>query len=109
MRWRRAAADAYVRVTREEMSRQKDSKDLLQEIPGIGPNLARHLREIGFNDPSELRNQDAERMYAQLCEHHGQSLDRCVLYAFRCAVYYASNDEHNPELLKWWHWKDRAL
>jgi len=91
------------------MSQQKVSKDLLQDIPGIGPTLARHLREIGFNDPSELRNQDAERMYAQMCEQHGRSVDRCVLYAFRCAVYYASNDEHDPELLKWWHWKDRAL
>jgi hypothetical protein len=91
------------------MPRQKDSKDLLQDIPGIGPNLARHLRKIGFNDPSELRNQDAERMYARLCEHEGRSMDRCVLYAFRCAVYYASNEEQDPELLKWWHWKDRTL
>ncbi len=24
-----------------------------------------------------------------------------LLYVFRCAVYYASNDIHNPELLKW--------
>jgi hypothetical protein len=21
-------------------------------------------------------------------------------------VYYASNAEHDPELLKWWNWKD---
>jgi hypothetical protein len=91
------------------MSRHKISRDLLQDIPGIGPNLAQHLRDIGINDPSDLRNQDAERMYAQLCGHHGRSLDRCVLYAFRCAVYYASNEEHDLELLKWWHWKDKAL
>ena len=91
------------------MSRQKNSKDSLQDIPGIGPNLAQHLREIGFNEPSELRNQDAERMYAQLCEHHGRGIDRCVLYAFRCAVNYASHEEQDPELLKWWHWKDRVI
>ena len=90
------------------MPRHKKSKDLLQNIPGIGPNLAEHLREIGFNDPSELRNQDPERMYARLCEYHGGTLDRCVLYAFRCAVYYASNEKRDPELLKWWHWKDGA-
>jgi len=88
------------------MSRHEKSGDLLQDIPGIGPNLARHLREIGLNEPAELRNQDAEQMYARLCEHHGGSVDRCVLYAFRCAVYYASNEEHDPELLKWWRWKD---
>ena len=33
--------------------------------------------------------------------------DRCVLYAFRCAVYYASHTTHDPNLLKWWNWKDR--
>ena len=28
-----------------------------------------------------------------------------MLYVFRCALYYASNDIHDPELLKWWNWK----
>jgi Pathogenicity locus len=31
-----------------------------------------------------------------------------MLYIFRSAVYYASNDSHDPELLKWWNWKDRV-
>jgi hypothetical protein len=35
-------------------------------------------------------------------------VDRCVLYVFRCAVYFASEAEHDPELLKWWNWKDAA-
>ncbi|MFL5589918.1 MAG: helix-hairpin-helix domain-containing protein [Ktedonobacteraceae bacterium] len=30
----------------------------------------------------------------------------CSFYVFRCAVYYASNDIHDAELLKWWNWKD---
>ncbi len=25
---------------------------------------------------------------------------------FRCAVYFASSEKHDPELLKWWNWKD---
>nr|WP_321429915.1 helix-hairpin-helix domain-containing protein [uncultured Methanolobus sp.] len=29
-----------------------------------------------------------------------------MLYVFREAVYFASNEEHDPELLKWWNWKD---
>jgi hypothetical protein len=36
-------------------------------------------------------------------------VDRCMLNVFRCAVYYASNDIHDPELLKWWNWKDKSL
>jgi hypothetical protein len=31
-----------------------------------------------------------------------------ILYVFRCAVYCASNENHDPELLKWWNWKDEA-
>ncbi len=89
--------------------RSKRPRDTLQEIPGIGPNLAGHIREVGFTDASELRDQDPELMYERLCEIQGRSLDRCVLYAFRCAVYYASHDAHDPELLKWWNWKDRTL
>jgi hypothetical protein len=27
-----------------------------------------------------------------------------MLYVFRCAVYYASNETHEPERLKWWNW-----
>jgi hypothetical protein len=92
-----------------DMGRAKRHRDMLQEIPGIGPNLAHHIREIGFTDPSELRDQDPEWMYERLCEIQGRSLDKCVLYAFRCAVYYASHEVHDPELLKWWNWKDRAL
>ncbi len=30
-----------------------------------------------------------------------------VLYMSRCALYFAENTVHDPELLKWWHWKDR--
>jgi len=66
------------------------------------------LRDIGINDPSELRGRDPEGMYEALCRHEGHRIDRCVLYAFRCAVYYASSDSHDPELLKWWNWKESA-
>ncbi len=80
-----------------------------QTIPGIGPNMADDLIDLGFSNASELRDQDPERMYSDLCELRGQEMDRCVLYVFRCAVYFVSNDSHDPKLLKWWSWKDRAL
>lgn len=46
-------------------------------------------------------------MYERLSELQGAQ-DRCVLYVFRCAVYYASTPQPEPELLRWWNWKDRA-
>ena len=33
--------------------------------------------------------------------------EKCVLYVFRLAVYYANNEVHEPEKLKWWYWKDK--
>lgn len=81
----------------------------LESIPGIGPSLGRDLRDLGYADVPDLRRADPERMYARLIELRGRYQDPCVLYAFRCAVYYASTKDPEPELLKWWAWKDRVL
>ncbi len=85
------------------------STTTFETIPGIGPNLAQDLRDLGFSDAAELRGQDPEQMFEDLCQLRAQRVDRCVLYAFRCAVYFASNESHETELLKWWNWKDRTL
>ena len=47
-----------------------------------------------------------EQLYQQLCVQQGQHVDRCMLYVFRCGVYFASHKKHDPEKLKWWNWKD---
>jgi hypothetical protein len=79
----------------------------LSRIPGVGPSLASDLWLLGVSTIAELRGLDPEALYTNLCERVGQHVDRCVLYVFRCAVYFASENEHDPELLKWWNWKDR--
>jgi hypothetical protein len=81
----------------------------LESIPSIGPSLAKDLRDLGYRDVPDLRGADPEQMYARLHTLRGQRQDPCVLYAFRCAVYYASMKERDPELLKWWAWKDRPF
>jgi Pathogenicity locus len=82
--------------------------DELQAIPGIGPSMAQDLRDLGIFAVGDLQGQDPELMYKRLCLIHGMDIDRCVLYVFRCAVYFASEQEHDPELLKWWNWQDGA-
>ena len=82
--------------------------DDLQSIPGVGPSIAQDLRDLGFGKVADLARKDAERMYEDLCRLRGGHIDRCVLYVFRCATYFADNDTHDPELLKWWTWKDRS-
>ena len=81
--------------------------DDLQSIPGIGPSMAQDLRDLGYFRVSDLKGQNPELMYKRLKQMHGMQIDPCVLYVFRCAVYYATEEVHEPELLKWWVWKDR--
>jgi len=78
----------------------------VQRIPGVGPSIAADLHLLGIHDVAELRGRNPETLYADLCRDVGHHVDRCVLYVFRCAVYYASEAKHDPELLKWWNWKD---
>jgi hypothetical protein len=78
----------------------------LQQIPGVGPSVAKDLNELGIAGISDLRGRNAESLYQKLCKLRGEKQDRCVLYVFRCAIYYASEKKHDPELLKWWNWKD---
>ena len=80
----------------------------LQQIPGVGPSIARDLQALGVQRVSDLAGADPEALYERLCTLRGQHIDRCVLYVFRCAVYFASNDVHDPERLRWWSWKDAS-
>ena len=85
------------------------SPDELQTIPGIGPSIAIDLRELGYRRISDLRGANPQAMYDRLIRLRGVHQDRCVLYVFRCAVYYASRSRHDPERLKWWNWSDANL
>jgi hypothetical protein len=78
----------------------------LQTIPGIGKSIAEDLWHLGIRKVTDLRGKDPERLYRKRCVQEGAPIDRCLLYTFRCAVYFASHKNHDPELLKWWNWKD---
>jgi predicted RecB family nuclease len=84
-------------------------KDELQEIPGVGTAIAQDLRQIGITTVDQLRGNDPQKLYERLCDFQAQPVDRCMLYVLRSAVYYASNSDPDPELLKWWNWKDREM
>jgi hypothetical protein len=77
----------------------------LEDIPGVGTKIARDLRDLGLNSVKDLQGQNPEELYSRLMALRGCPVDRCVLYVFRCAVYYARNGR-NPDKLKWWNWKD---
>ena len=78
----------------------------LESIPGVGKAVAADLRGMGYRQVADLKGKDPEAMYEKLCRMQGMKIDRCMLYTFRCAVYFASKKKHDPEKLKWWNWKD---
>jgi hypothetical protein len=85
--------------------KQKAVKDF-QRIPGVGRQIAEDLWDLGYQAVIDLRGENPQAMYDALCVKMRMRVDRCMLYVFRCAVYFASHKEHDPELLKWWKWKD---
>ncbi len=78
----------------------------LQDIPGVGPSIASDLVSMGITRVAQLKGKSPEALYKKLAAMTGGYQDPCVLYTFRCAVYYASNSNHDPEKLKWWNWKN---
>jgi len=78
----------------------------LRTIPGVGKAIAEDLWDLGIRQPGDLKNANPRELYDQLCDLRQMPIDRCMLYVFRCAVYFASTPHPQPELLKWWHWKD---
>lgn len=80
----------------------------LQRIPGVGKTVAKDLYRLGFHSVSSLKSQDPQQLYEDHCIEMGCQVDRCMLYTFRCAVYFATEENPDPSLLKWWAWKDPA-
>ena len=79
----------------------------LEQIPGVGKTIARDMLNIGIRSIDDLKGRQAQQLYDRLCAFKASPVDRCMLYVFRCAIYYASNTDHDPELLKWQNWKDK--
>ena len=80
----------------------------LSKIPGVGKSLATDLWNIGIKSIADLNGQNPDKLYDLSNAYAGTIQDKCVLYVFKCAVYYADTPaiQHEAEKLKWWYWKD---
>ncbi len=70
----------------------------LEQIPNVGPSLARSLGLAGIERPSALRGKDPYRLYDKLCKRTGVRHDPCVLDVFISAVCYMEGGPPRP----WW-------
>lgn len=89
-------------------------KDFLR-IPGVGKPIAKDLMHLGFNpiaigSVADLKGQHAETLYVLHNDLRGEVQDICMLYTFRCAIYFAETPPAKQEIekLKWWHWMDKV-
>ncbi len=79
----------------------------LRQIPGVGRETETDLRALGVEEVEQLVGLDPDALFSRLAHHQGGYTDRCNLYVYRCAIYYAEGGR-DPDLLKWWKWKDAA-
>ena len=81
----------------------------MKQIPGVGVSIANDLYNIGIRSVAQLKGKDPQKLYNESNKYAGAIQDRCLLYVFRGAVYYAETPEEQrePAKLKWWNWKDQ--
>jgi len=79
-----------------------------QTIPGIGKACSLDLWNIGIRKIEDLSGQNPQELYHKLNTITGMTHEICMLYTFRCAVYYATEKDHEKEKLNWWYWKDKT-
>ncbi len=76
-------------------------------IPNVGKRTKESFLKMGITCVEDLKGCDPEELYQRDCEIKKAEVDKCQLYLFRMAVYYAEHTIYEVEKLKWWYWKDR--
>ena len=93
-------------MTKENLAKV-ETLEQFQTVPGIGKACALDLWHIGLRSVKDLSGKNPRELYTTLNTLTGVKNDICMLYTFRCAVYYATEKNHRKEKLKWWYWKDK--
>ena len=111
----RDALSSFFHTLRERRREEKLARRLavqnghdLQRIPGVGPDMEQHLMGLGIRCMADLKGKDPDELYEQDCAAQNITIDRCVLYVYRLAVYFAEHEVHDAEKLKWWYWKTHS-
>ncbi len=71
-----------------------------EQIPNVGPRIARDFRTLGIKSPSDLAKQDPLKMYIKLQKITDSKQDPCVLDTFMAVVDFMKGTEAKP----WWRY-----
>jgi hypothetical protein len=76
----------------------------LGDLISVGPAMVRDFKTLRIESVAQLSRRSPEKMYEQLCEVTGQTVDICCLDVFRAAVAQARNRRLPEEQRQWWYW-----
>jgi len=93
-----AASPRAVRPIKAPKAASAEECQALEQLPNVGPAMARDLRLLGINRPADLRGRDAFALYRALERATGQRQDPCVLDTFMAIVDFMQGAEPKP----WW-------
>ena len=79
-----------------------------QTIPGIGKACSLDFWNIGLRSITDLAGKNPNVLYDKLNTITDVKHDICMLYTFRCAIYFATEKNHDKDKLNWWYWKDKT-
>ncbi len=71
----------------------------LTDLPNVGPAIARDLRKIGIEQPTDLLGKDALDLYQQLSNVTGIRQDPCVMDVFLSITDFMNGGPPQP----WWN------
>lgn len=77
---------------------RREQVDRLEDLPNIGPAMARDLRLLGIQTPADLTGQDAYVLHGRLCVLTGFRQDPCVIDVFLSIVRFMDGGPAQP----WW-------
>jgi hypothetical protein len=79
---------------------QRETIIEIEDIPNIGPAVARRLRLLGIEQAADLCGRDPYVLYADICRLKGRQEDPCLLDVFISAVRFMEG----AEALPWYHY-----
>jgi len=81
-------------------ARSSNEATRLEDIPNIGPAIAKDLRDLGIQTPLQLKEVDGLDLYLKLNAITGVRHDPCVADIFIAAIDFMNGGETKP----WWRY-----